>query len=132
MDTSEVYVKMCDHPKVQEQEPYVGDTSKDYHHWGGEKGDWELCVWLPKQDQVQALLEIKCVGSFYFYVYNMFFCSEGGAHYNADPLWRVTDRERFKTPEQLWVAYYMYNKHDMLWNGEEWETGAKDKDDKDE
>jgi len=175
MDTLETYIKMSDHPLIQEhRKPTVkrlksgrdcweydfkdGDVfvtydlfdkerkietvgttiySPDYYGKskkptfdvsiiGWDEGDGypsKVIIWLPRRAQIQEMLDIKNVEDFYNAIFEMFFKSSDGAYYNALPSWKVADydcEERFSTPEQLWLAYYMHKKHGLTWDGDKW------------
>lgn len=80
------------------------------------------CLWLPRQDQIQEMLDIEDVDDFYFAIYDMFFESDNYHHYNSSPDWRT---DNLKTVEQLWLAFYMHEKHQKKWGGERWvDTGT--------
>lgn len=139
MDTSEEYVRMCDCPEIQgrwksEQGDYCFFRDRFFRAMhitaiNDGKG-WALLPrdanygWLPRQDQIQEMMGIDSVSTFETAVYEMFFESDNHAHYNATPEWRTLDydsSERFATPEQLWLAFYMYEKHGKVWDGDKWE-----------
>ena len=68
-------------------------------------------IWLPRQDQIQEMLEFSAMR------YGMFkvFCD-----------WLDKNRlyiglKELITPEQLWLAFYMHEKHSMTWDGERWQ-----------
>ena len=139
MDTSETYIKMCD---CEEMQKAWKPSEWDWIYVIPEE-DWEvkyiwnilpfeiadhgvygpyieengcLCdrgdkyIWLPRQDQIQEMLEFSAMR------YGMFkvFCD-----------WLDKNRlyiglKELITPEQLWLAFYMHEKHSMIWDGEKW------------
>ena len=117
-DTSETYIKMCNHPKIQEQwKPKDGD----WVYWPGNRASYVIAeddysieehakghTWLPTQDQIQEMMGINTVGDFKKAVFDIFFSCYG------------MSKERFTTPKQLLLAYYMYEKHDLTWDEDKW------------
>ena len=138
MDTSEEYIHQCDCEEVQEHRKYDGgdwicdpDNGHSWAIWQKVRGktDEEVqkfmdgLLWLPRQDQIQEMMEVTAVFDFESAVYEMFFTSDNHAHYNSTPEWRVMEydsSERYCTPEQLWLGYYMYKQHNKTWDGEKW------------
>ena len=145
MDTSKEYIKMCDCSEIQEYRKksksfqvgdfmanyYLGDKSKAIldevlvfeitHHIKNRM----LVAWLPRQDQIQAMarehyaqeMGSKRPHDEWFpkgdiglgYVFN------GFMKFASDYM-----RERYNSFEQLWLAFYMYEKHEKTWNRERW------------
>lgn len=106
MDNSETYIKMCDCEEIQGLQP-----DDDIRH-----GFWEIAlneyrnVWLPRQDQLQALAGFnprsteaitKAIYEFRISDYGCLFAFEA-------------------TMEQLWLAFVMKEKQDKVWNGTKW------------
>ena len=155
MDTSEQYVKMCDCGEVQGPwEPKKGDyyfpkgnwwhpdlervdgveilnfsqpdkTTPVEYHYPAKKDRFRLTehgscpcshhVFLPRQDQIQEWL-----GPIELHEL-LDICSEP-----RGIMWKAL-HEYAESFEQLWLAFYMYEKHGKVWNGEEWakSDGAK-------
>jgi len=111
MDTSETYIKMCDCPEIQEYHvklpklitnglgsncQYYGYTNKH--------------VWLPRQDQIQEMLNygigalVNDFEEFCVCKLNMLECPDDFP----------------KTMEQLWLVFYMWEKHSKTWDGKKW------------
>jgi len=133
MDTSEEYIKMCDCPKIQEGQGYPINSSKDEICYLGNSvyADVDTCsttwrtVWLPRQDQIQEMcrehfaqeMGSKRPHDEWFpkgdiglgYVFN------GFIKFASDYM-----REIYNSFEQLWLAFYMFEKHDKIWNGKRW------------
>lgn len=138
MDISEQYIKMCDCPEIQESghSPITGDFYS-YKRYG--KYRWQSVIgyanehhtighpiWLPRQDQVQNMCRehfAQKMGSKrphdeWFpkgdiglgYVFN------GFMKFASDYM-----REIYNSFEQLWLTFYMYEKHGGIWDGEKWE-----------
>jgi len=136
MDTSEIYVKMCDCPEIQEQ-------------WKSKDGDWASSerdgavpvfpptrilgqvlgryrhdhIWLPRQDQIDDMMGVKglCLNwiSFLrFYVGSDWIITDYGLKFSD---WIITDYGlKFKTQEQLKLAFYMHEKHNLIWEKDKW------------
>jgi len=129
MDTSGIYIKMCDCAEVQEDwTPQYGDyvstsqgikilTTQKEINFGG------MYKFLPRQDQIQEQLTDK------FSTREMFPCLHVLIDFmkNKYGLYE-TDRFIFRCRswEQLWLAFYMHEKHGKIWNGEEWEPAGKE------
>ena len=139
MDTSKQYIKMCDCEEVQGEEPgEVGDyayTGEDARSWGGWKrrywvvirtddGDAVVCIpdykdgkerriFLPRQDQIQEWFDWRK------YDVSVCWCAKPfKLEWSDDPM--ETFGVNGDSMEQLWLAFYMYEKHGKVWNGEEW------------
>jgi len=141
MDTSEQYVKMCDCEEVQGRwEPKKGD----YYF---PRGDW-WHLDMEREDEVDILTsspwENRMIPVQYHHpaTKNRFRTTEHGtiecsAHtllprqdqiqewINGSPsdligrLW-IWCRYRNATMEQLWLSFYMHEKHGKVWDGEKW------------
>lgn len=68
-------------------------------------------VWLPRQDQLQEIIGGGHPGSMMELLVKI--CGWDGNAYNGDWL-------KFKSPEQLWLAFVMKKKYNKTWNGKEW------------
>jgi len=134
MDTSEQYIKMCDCPEIQEQ-------------WKPEKGDWyqlgikidrspsicilgchwnkcsgcraeveslkKECIWLPCQDQIQKMI-----------IGDIFFSNTVLSRFHQ---YILNDESIINTLsygmiswEQAWIAFYMKEKHNKVWDEDRW------------
>ena len=136
MDTSEGYTRMCDCDEVQGEWKVPKDD--DLYAWRGivdevaifglrrllakETADY---VWLPRQDQIQEMMGWT-PGSTYAWLY------EGVIGFKE--LWTQWSRyvpeqeisdymKLFNSFEQLWLAFYMYEKHGKTWDGAKWVPG---------
>jgi len=119
MDTSEEYIKMCDCPEIQGEWafPCFSDWVYNFRECltgqlvNPQEGDTQEIIennlWLPRQDQIQKMMGYEIP----IYALAPF----------ATFLWR-----HFKTWEQLWLAFYVYEKHDKVWDGEKWEKRNED------
>ena len=132
MDTSELYIKMCDCPEIQGQWE-AKDLDVFYHrgdkegHWKGliiglsEECDKEDCdcdncgwgtkehlrkygIWLPRQDQIQEMLGITSISIKTLVIrFSEFCCTEGDE----------------SSMEQLWLAFYVHERHSKIWSSKE-------------
>ena len=145
MDVSETYIKMCDCPEVQkyrkgQKDFQIGDLIANYllgkyskanfqgivtFEQHDEIRDRQLAVWLPRQDQIQGMcreysaqeMGSKRPHDEWFpkgdiglgYVFN------GFIKFASDYM-----RDIFKSFEQLWLAFYMWETDEKIWNGEKW------------
>jgi len=110
MDTSETYQKMCDHQLIQGQR----SGPREFLDW------YAFGTWLPRQDQIQ---EMWCQESspwcnwlalFYLWLFG---------NQTIKGLYSVVE---FKSTEQSMLAFYMRDKHNLTWGGEEWKSREKD------
>ena len=140
MDTSKEYIRMCE--KAEEIKETRIPSNDDillhnicpkcmletevhpnpmYMHicehckWSGNYNDL-LFIWLPRQDQLQDILEYSVVDLVYdFYEFchglDIFYDDKGKGEFN-----------NFKSMEQLWLAFVMYEKYVKYWDGEKWES----------
>lgn len=136
MDTSQEYIETCEKAvEVQELwEPFICDMFFDKkrketrplpgssytYYIAGNKGDFtylkEFTVWLPRQDQLQGMLDIDLNYIFW----NMAsFTSDDGFPSN----YVLSDYcKQFTSMEQLWLAYIMEKKFNKTWKDSEWQT----------
>jgi len=151
MDTSKEYIKMCEKAvEIQEQSPFSPfdeiDCDTDQYgsfyrlqgdrieilHWdndeggdivGGYKETYLGLFWLPRQDQLQEMVDLelaKKIEAFYF------FCL-GVSRFDERYMELISldgDAERLnnKSMEQLWLAFVMKEKFNKTWNGEDWKA----------
>lgn len=93
-------------------------TVPKYYNY--KKKDWEddpEAVWIPRQDDMQGML-------LYDTPYGM---TKDFSEWCAEL--SVTMQERFTTLEQLWVGFYMFKNHNMVWTGKDWTFKQTDFDD---
>ena len=145
MDISEQYIKMCDCPKIQKKwikengdyyfgsydpcspdDPaYGGYVEKEVRVYSRLEAYFGDMLWLPRQDQIQAMVrkhKAQEMGSKrphdeWFpkgdiglgYVFN------GFIKFASDYM-----REIYNSFEQLWLAFYIYEKHKKIWDGDKW------------
>ncbi len=125
-DTSETYIKMCDCPEVQNQCPAIqfgdavacrGVSCHDTVRWRGLNGWDEVFdtnrkryIVLPRQDQIQGWLKDK------FSTREFTACLQCLTKFNLDNFGEFEN-----SWEQLWLAFFMHEKHGLTWAGERWE-----------
>ena len=143
MDTTPKYIKMCNCSEMQDIIPrIIGDDGRKYidgtahvlkYHIGAGK-----LIWLPRQDQLQAIVETEyhqpmLAQVFYEFIEPEFFChhmDEEDENGFACPVCSKLGRERrgaFNSFEQWWLAFVMQEKFNKVWDDkkEEWKTFAK-------
>lgn len=135
MDTTEKYIKMCE--KAEEIQNLIDMFQLGNFLWRGKEYLYEACVcdavpcfkdekvWLPRQDELQDILKATHLTN----PYNL-----------VSFLWNVLNEDKscpeevsceecikesmywrnFKTMEQLWLAFVMYEKYNKSWNGKKW------------
>ena len=133
MDYSETYIKMCDCPEIQEQlddfeDGLNNDNCAYLVTFDKAVKDGGYPVWLPRQDQIQEMMighyklkdfeftdkKDEWVGILAEFFY---FSSD------YDEQWREVGKDTIHgtaSMEQLWLAFYMYKKHDKTWDGNKW------------
>ena len=129
MDTSKQYVEMCDCPEIQEQRTF-DSTLGEYSSWdegdifSKDDGDlmdiFHICdgvwfppredaLWLPRQDQLQEM-----------YPANRVVTLEGFNQFCGTinvGIWFIKSEYFDYSPEQLWLAFVMEEKHNKVWDG---------------
>ena len=118
MDMSETYIKMCDCPEVQEQDCgglyKMGTPFGDVLFYTNDKKGCSDDAWLPRQDQIQEM----CEGSWWGGYCNMTYWADSKHFpYVIDEMHSGT---LLKSMEQLWLAFYMHEKHQKHWDGKSW------------
>ena len=139
MDFSEQYIKMCDCPEIQ--------TNKEWSEWlwmfapgygiAFDNGDgvWarvgpgaskDRCIKLPRQSQVQEWIfdgyDDTNLQEFIDEIYGY------DTYENVDRLSASMNRpyNNLKSFEQLWLSFYMHEKHGKAWDGEKWVIHTND------
>jgi len=122
MDILKTYIKMSDHPLIQEHwKPRKGDyvlqrdglfrpIGESYIYSGGGFGLLPVQVnycWLPRQDEIQEMIGLEYTTP------------------DAGSLQELTDfaldyNYNLDSMEQLWLAFYMHEKHELIWDGAKW------------
>ncbi len=142
MDTSETYIKMCDCEEIRKWcNPHAGDiilrrpprdvppfylprdityhsrltvcTSPDQRLRDGD-------IWLPRQDQLQAMLYGKMGGTGLILLVTLLnrLGEEGECENCID-----TNYIDLSSMEQLWMAFVMKENHNKVWDNNEWRVG---------
>jgi len=120
------YIKMCDCPEVQEQwKPKFCDAFCkrsdgivvhylcNVEEWEPRAQDLKFYVWLPHQGQIQEMMpQCNCAICLTEEFYRFF-------ENNLDGLCDAG----IETLEQMWLAFYMHEKHNKVWDGEKWVKG---------
>jgi len=131
-DTSEVYVRMCDHSLIQEQ--WIPEF-KEYYQWWDvrfkeirravwtNKDDFILndyrkeFIWLPLQHQIQEMMG-KTDLAYCLYQDDIGDEWGGELYRDRDQIFAI----EADSPEQLWLAFYMQEKQKLKWSGTKWES----------
>lgn len=128
MDTSETYIKMCDHPVIQD---IVIRRLKQDHGWlrtsavgdicnaiakNGDVFTFYLDIWLPRQDQLQAIMLRNDVASLMELLRSVVIRYHDRFDENTVGYRNGT----FSSMEQLWLALVMSWLHHKTWAGKEW------------
>lgn len=135
MDTSKEYFEMCGKAtEIQENhkigpEDYFndGDMCEGIYECKNDEGcliksiygKWFLpseCVWLPRQDQLQEIYAGHIGADGYCALID--FGEWFKEIVELDNL--GSDKRIYDTPEQLWLAFVMYEKFNKVWDGKEW------------
>jgi len=141
MDTSEVYIKMCEKAtEIQKKwkpkgADFMFNTAveeccfirvertqdrryKDYYMDYNE----DRFLWLPRQDQLQEMVKDWDTPSSMFItgVPGLFWSDETGYSKEDDKLFDYYSE--FNSFEQLWLAFVMKEKYNKVWNGTDWIT----------
>lgn len=137
MDVSSEYIQMCDCEEVQ------GKWKPDDGDWAGEvykSGQYKtyphpICTdgmydvkdyaktagkWLPRQDQIQEMMDIEsgCWWTGYdrpHALLNQLIYGIGTDDGFPDEYY-----VEFRSLEQLWLAFFMKEKHSKTWDGKRW------------
>lgn len=80
----------------------------------------EHSIWLPRQDQLQEMLEEP--KRLTPYIADISYSGKGTfvIHNTLSALCRESYLSRFDSYEQLWLAFVMREKYGKSWNGEDW------------
>jgi len=110
MDTSETYIAMADCDEIQNKD--MGGLYKMETPWkdilcysDGEKANTRD-IWLPRQDQIQEMMRDK------FSTRELVPATER-LHKFAKKYW-------LHSFEQLWLAFFMHEKHSKIWSEGKW------------
>jgi len=122
MDITETYIKMCDHPKIQKEmsgRPKLYLAYYLHRQWQVEHdylGGQKLPVLLPMQDQIQEMMG-KTDLAFCLYQEELGNKWGGELYRDRDQIFAI----EADSPEQIWLAFYMHEKHGLIWNGDKWQ-----------
>lgn len=140
MDTSETRIKMCKkaediqrdwNPKYGDyiagawfidQEDNIGDTWRGIVikydketgliNTGGDILPYkDTHFWLPRQDQLQEMVEQEA---------STRFCHDFAYHFSQFVLHETVAVMRCSSMEQLWLAFVMKEKYNKTWDGQDW------------
>jgi len=115
MDTSESYITMCEKAgEIQERAP----NPKNESDWWmiGSYGDE---VWLPRQDQLQDMINSPLEEKLSSFVEFCYEYGESGGDMMEYP-------KLFISFEQLWLSFVMKGKFFKVWIEEDWVATAKE------
>jgi len=129
MDTSEEYIKMCDCEEIQKVFSKYKYTRKFIKYNKKPKewifidnyGRWlidrpEKTIYLPTQDQIQEMLGedwLKAYFAFDDFLFDEMMEENGiGSVPKKNP--------KFTSMEQLWLAFFMHEKHGKIWLEGKW------------
>lgn len=102
MDLSGIYIKMSDCEEIQRLSPEFGAYGQDYFYHIYKDNDAKKFIrriWLPRQDQIQEMAGMTEPGEVYL---------------------KQKYREHVDTWEKYWLAIYMIEEHNKIWDGEKW------------
>lgn len=117
MDTSEEYLEMCSKLPIEIRKLVPRD------HYGSAGGDKSFfgfseklngLVWLPRQDQLQDILDWEKDGTFGVVMIDAFYNFVISSH-DASPF-----NNTKSSWEKIWLEFVMYEKFGKKWNGKEW------------
>ena len=130
MDKTEQFIKMADCPEIQERwkKEQYGDILACYDKkrtYGNGSHYYTLLLaggppirksknrtWLPRQDDIQKMVGFKYAGPGYVRKLWDFVLNE-------------SETRAYNSFEQLWLAFYMYEKHGKVWSSKEERWGEK-------
>lgn len=119
MDTSEQFIRMADCEEIQADYDWnIGDNYA-YPDEGGAlqtvigsgmpTNRWSTAIWLPRQDQLQAMLDNEIAINL-LYKFHHFYNTKSDY-----PTMEVS-----LSMEQLWLAFIMFELHSKKWDGDKW------------
>ena len=135
MDTTDEYIEMCKEARQIQQiwkktigdyfynppyyssnnvsiifDSYIRNKEEGREYYGGTYSNNEQVLdgatWLPRQDQLQAIVDLNTIVNWHFYN----FVNDGLSTY----------LDYFTSMEQLWLAFVMQKIYNKIWNGSEW------------
>ncbi len=133
MDTSETNIKMCEKAEeIQEQRPQVLIGLMRHYYKGeyqyevdSDGSFWRYkrhFIWLPRQDQLQEMVEYSSLWSLNHRFSSWLYDTETFEHTLGDWIDMHVRHchQGFTSMEQLWLAFVQKENHNKLWDGEEW------------
>ena len=103
MDKTKTYIKMCGCPEVQGQWKHkVGNWVHAEHKTGA--------IWLPRQDQIQEMIFDEDEG--------IQTIATDIAEFSVSQIGSSISIQG--TMEQLLLAFYMHEKHNLFWENDKW------------
>ena len=121
MDISDAYIRMCDCPEVQEK------TKDDRCSFWAKRlitGKFSvMCgftgeIWLPRQDQIQEMMEGH-EKPHYLIISLVNFMQDQQTFYKSG---KIKKKYPIGSMEQIWLAFYMHEKHKKIWDGTKWKN----------
>lgn len=135
MDSSKEYIKMCEKSeeiqglrKEKRTVPFWGerlcDNPQNGDYYGDSEGETYLIagtfgiagyiIWLPRQDQLQEMINESWENVLYEFYQFISDDDCGRTYYSEDKV------NKYESMEQLWLAFVMKEKYSKVWNGKEW------------
>lgn len=134
MDTSPEYIKMCE-KAVEVQTPEMHDHSSNGNFYAFNTSPptwWVICdsclpwsekaVWLPRQDQLQAMVQFDLEQQDLRYNGNYRLASRFADFIACDNGALDSIDTRKSSMEQLWLVYVMAWCYQKRWTGSDWEA----------
>ena len=128
---------MCEKAtEIQKQAPYLkmtvqhkGTDGNMYLCFKHKYAHWNWCgymggIWLPRQDQLQAMLIGKYDMINLFVVFTDW--TKGTLAGGGQEIYKECEFENFASFEQLWLAFVMKEEYNKIWNGKEWREEKED------
>ncbi len=137
MDTSKTYILQCEKAEeIQTLKPMPGnifDLSDKASFWASH--DCKYCglgppeenvlwdIWLPRQDQLQEMIEdvdpypnhaLSLLEDFWHSIRSQ----------TEDDSWWDNPYKQFTSMEQLWLAFVMSQEYHKKWSGTDWEDNG--------
>ncbi len=110
---------------LNHQYPYIVTELQEYYDdntWllrlgENDQGDSKRLIWLPRQDQLQEMINIKNYISYpssnWGLVCVFYSRFSKNAEYSPQQIYKMS-------MEQLWLVFVMKEKYNKTWNGETW------------
>ena len=82
--------------------------------------EWKKFTWLPTQDQIQGMVDVNPPAhKLLNFIEEIHGYIEDGHHSYLSGCMKEY-YQQFQSMEQLWLAFYMHEKHNKTWDGEKW------------